>query len=460
MRLRTGTHRRSGKTLILFALLLPVLLGLVGLVVDGGLVMANMRVLQNAADAAALAAAVDLKKHWPNVQDSDVTAAKTTATNYVQQYNNLSNASVAVNIAPKVGNYSSDTTNAYVEVVVSSTTNTWFVQVLGAATQQTVSARAVAGVEWVPTTFGLAALKPTAVPGLQLRGSGTLQVNAGVLVNSQAAGYDENLQWVDLGVPYYALILGSGKLEANKVLVVGGADYPANCKPLTGSDNPLQAGISALPDPLKDLVAPTTSNGVDSTSQGDKDINGNTTVTLSPGVYGHINISGSANVTFSSGVYVLKGGGLTITDHGSATGNGVLIYNTGSDYSSSTGNPDSLDGESSPPASGNAGFGPIYLGGDGNLDLEGITNATSPFYGMVIYQRRLNTQPITINAQGSATAKMKGTIYAKWADVYFFGPGSYDTQIVAGTIALDSGSGTMLSTSPILGKSPQVFLVE
>jgi Flp pilus assembly protein TadG len=44
----------------MFALLLPVLLGVLGLTIDGGLMMVVYRQTQNAADAAALAAAVDL----------------------------------------------------------------------------------------------------------------------------------------------------------------------------------------------------------------------------------------------------------------------------------------------------------------------------------------------------------------------------------------------------------------
>ena len=52
-------RRRPGQTLVLFALLFPVLLGMVGLVIDGGLIMAAQRQVQNAADAAALAASMD-----------------------------------------------------------------------------------------------------------------------------------------------------------------------------------------------------------------------------------------------------------------------------------------------------------------------------------------------------------------------------------------------------------------
>ena len=57
---RSARARRPGKILVLFALLLPALLALLGLVTDGCLLMAAHRHAQNAADAAAMAAAHDL----------------------------------------------------------------------------------------------------------------------------------------------------------------------------------------------------------------------------------------------------------------------------------------------------------------------------------------------------------------------------------------------------------------
>src|SRR5438477_928313 len=55
-------RRRSGKILAMFALLAPILAGMAGLVVDGGLLMAARRQAQNAADAAAMGAALDKYK--------------------------------------------------------------------------------------------------------------------------------------------------------------------------------------------------------------------------------------------------------------------------------------------------------------------------------------------------------------------------------------------------------------
>src|SRR4051812_44270169 len=51
-------RRRSGKVLVMFALMLPVLLGMVGLAIDCGLLITAHREAQNAADAAAMAAAM------------------------------------------------------------------------------------------------------------------------------------------------------------------------------------------------------------------------------------------------------------------------------------------------------------------------------------------------------------------------------------------------------------------
>src|SRR3954469_5721410 len=58
MRSRKPSSSRPGKTLVMFALCLPVLLGMVGLVIDCGLSIAAQRAAQNAADAAAMAAAM------------------------------------------------------------------------------------------------------------------------------------------------------------------------------------------------------------------------------------------------------------------------------------------------------------------------------------------------------------------------------------------------------------------
>src|SRR3954454_16353152 len=82
----SSARRRPGKTLVMFALLLPVLLGMVGLVIDCGLLMAAHREAQNAADAAAMAAAM------ANLTGQGEPRAVATA--LVTQHNGLSSATL------------------------------------------------------------------------------------------------------------------------------------------------------------------------------------------------------------------------------------------------------------------------------------------------------------------------------------------------------------------------------
>src|SRR5205809_338730 len=82
---------RAGKMLAVFVLMLAALVGMVGLGVDGGIMLAAYRVTQNAADSASLAAAMELYRGHTQA------AARTAAEQFVQQYNGLANATVVVN---------------------------------------------------------------------------------------------------------------------------------------------------------------------------------------------------------------------------------------------------------------------------------------------------------------------------------------------------------------------------
>src|SRR5262245_36027716 len=60
--LRPARSRRGGNVLVLVGVSLVTLFAVTGLVIDGGRMMSERRHAQNAADAAALAAAIDLYK--------------------------------------------------------------------------------------------------------------------------------------------------------------------------------------------------------------------------------------------------------------------------------------------------------------------------------------------------------------------------------------------------------------
>jgi hypothetical protein len=433
--------RRSGKILVTFALLLPVLLGMTGLVVDGGLMMAAYRQTQNAADAAAMAAALDKLRGLPD------SYARTTANYYIQTRNGLADAPPLVtgqtfNIPPKQGPYAGNP--HYVEVIVSYPVNTFFIQVLGVNSSQTVQARAVAGYEPVPAAEGLAALDPGGQPGLQVTGGGTLTVKGRVLVDAQATGS-----------PFAASVSGGALLRASTIDVVGNVNNANNFQNLPGMQgSSLNTGALPENDPLQNMPTPNTANGVVNTDRGSVTVSSGTK-TLDPGIYSSLQITGGT-VTLNPGIYVLKGG-MTISGSANVQGNGVLFYNTGADYNPATGNPDPYDGTYL-GTDANATFGAVTISSP-NVNLQAMTGTGSPFDGLLIYQRRWNTQPLSI--QAAANLNLGGTIYAKWAPLNLSGQGQFNAQSIVGSVkAALSGDITIDYGGRELGQANEVFLVE
>lgn len=79
-------RRRSGMIVVMFSLLLIALIGMLGLVVDTGYLIATHRQAQNAADAAALAAAVE------RINGFSEAKAETVAAKFVTDHNGLADA--------------------------------------------------------------------------------------------------------------------------------------------------------------------------------------------------------------------------------------------------------------------------------------------------------------------------------------------------------------------------------
>ncbi len=305
---------RPGKTLLMFALLLPFLLGMVGLSIDSGLMLATYRQTQNAADAAATAAAYDL------YNGKSIATAQTTGAQYVQTYNNMSGATVTIHIGPSTQPTSPYYgVSTYAEAIISYPYKTSFIQLLGVNKNQTVTARAVGGYELVPAE-GVMALQQSG-SGINSSGGSVLKVDGPVVDNSTSSS---------------ALNLSGGSsLYATNVSVSGGASISGGASvqnyPSGGGASPLTSNTGVnYADPLASLAVPTTSNGVVNTNYGIQNISGGATVTLLPGIYTSINISGGSKVTFQPGIYVLEGGGLTISGGTTVTGSGVMFYNTAS----------------------------------------------------------------------------------------------------------------------------------
>jgi len=495
---------RKGAIAVMVAIMLTLLLGLLGLVLDTGLLLARHRQTHNAADAAALAAALD-KLRGKSDADAIITAGI---------FANEHGATIeAVNIPPQSGPYAGNSN--FVEVYATATSTTLFMQVLGADLSQPTRARAVAGFEAVSAGEGVAVLDPDARPGIGASGNGSLRVNGRVVVNSEGGGVDENGAPVNNGNTGYAARPGKG-IWAQSVDVVGGVENPEFFAtpeqwPNLGGPTPVRAKQLPEPDPLVELPVPTIARGVDPTNRtptgNDAGVQVSNTgvlnlfapnrvategemigsyaasageVILHPGLYNSIDITGG-KVYLVPGIYVIKAkknnqSALKITG-GTVSGNGVLFYNTGHNFNPQDGTPDINDKKLKPPVDDGATLGGFTVNDSMQLspiDTENINytatrgpytppasvSAISVYNGMLFFQRRRSTQTISINGGGTSAA-LSGTLYAKWANFTLAGQGAYDAQFVAGSISITGlADVTVLSSGKARGKANQLFLVE
>jgi Flp pilus assembly protein TadG len=149
--------KRRGSILVLVAISLIALVAIAGLAVDGGMVIHFRRQAQQAADAGAMAAAMDLS------QGQSVADATASADYYARQNINLGNTSgntVTVNIPPTSG--ANVGKAGYVEVRPSKTISTSFISLVYAAAA-VAKGRSVAGSVTSPASGNtLMLLHPTA----------------------------------------------------------------------------------------------------------------------------------------------------------------------------------------------------------------------------------------------------------------------------------------------------------
>jgi Flp pilus assembly protein TadG len=498
---------RPGKILIICAVLFPVLLGMVGLVIDGGRLMAAQRQAQNAADAGARAGALALQQLAGNATQGKILAAaqavvyKSSAT----PNNGLPDGSLTVNWPPSVSAYYSGDNNS-VEAVIAYPISTYFIQVLGIAKTQTANARAVAQVITESIGADVVILDPKASPGLAVQGTNaSLAVSSGILVASMLNGVTTIpvQPGVLINGSHNAAEAGGGSptpVSAPIMRVSGGVDSISNFDnsppysagpPPSGGVQKLDAGTADPPfDPLINLATPTTANGVNNT-QMDLDpqknkvvgvqVQGNNAsgvfkpntqdpitgaVTLNPGIYSDIKINAGANVTFNPGIYVLRptgnNQGLTVNG-GTVSGNGVMFYITGSDYNPTTGAPDNLDNAGAtnsvpvtPNPANNTKFASVTFTGSPTVNLS-PANFDTPPQPMLFYQRRWNNQTVMINSSPS----LNGIIYAQWSNFSLAGNGTYSFAIVVGSMSVNGEA--VVNLPPNDGftvKQHKVYLVE
>jgi Flp pilus assembly protein TadG len=339
----------SGQVIIVTALCMVVLIGFVGLAVDVGYIQYEKRRLQSAADAAALAAALEVRVCGTTTNCSAMQTAASTALSE----NGYSNATVSSGCTLPTSSTLTLTLNNpvclvagdpnatkvnYVEALVTETVQGYFSQLLGfTGFKLTARAEAAHGLGG-PCIY---ALNPSASGALNVAVGLGFKSNCGVVVESSSSTSVNCL--IGLGVTAPELRVSP---------TGGGASLLC-----LGSTHVTQLPVPTPADPLAYLPAPPTANDACGTSTASPYTGSATPVNLvvpllsnivfNPGVYcGGISITASvlSTITFNPGTYILRNGhttilgipgptqsGLTITIGAlsSMTGRGVTFYNEG-----------------------------------------------------------------------------------------------------------------------------------
>ena len=341
-----------GQILILAALFLTALLGFAGLAIDGGMLYAERRQAQNAADHASQAATYIL------AAGGTQTDAEMAALDYAAA-NGYDSADVEVNIPPLSGEFAGQ--DDHVEVIITKDPTTFFIHVLTSAGD--VSARGVATfTASAGSTYALFANSANCGNADTLEMSGSVNVVNGQVhanANIKVSGSDNSF-------------VGDVTRACN--LTVSGSNNtfnPAPPAPVAQRQFPIHYDYSDFPCTMT-FTSDTNLTSVSAAWVGGNPSSGQ----LVPGVYcstAKLTLSGSdvtGNVTFAAlGEVNISGSNFNLTPYW----NDVLLFTESS-------GPSALD------VSGSGGFwtgmmlaeyGHTKIQGSGNLSISGSVMANT-----------------------------------------------------------------------------------
>ncbi len=381
VRLKEGFRQESGQALVLTGLSMILVICFAGLAIDVGQLRYAQRQLQSAADAAAIAGALEISYCGTSNCAAMQNAAKTaveengyTVADLVTQCATSSGSglSLAVNNGPcAMGSTTKDPNygnTSYVEAVVTKDKLTYFISLFG-FTSVTLSARAEATVGNDPFCLYTSTQNTGsgAANAILMNGNATLTMSCGIMDDS--------------GSSTALLVNGSVTITSTEIAVHGGVLNNGSTKvtpaPLTN--------VPAMNDPLSWLNSDKPAAGSCSSYSGGSSV--------SPGTYcSGITINGNKSVTFQPGTYVL-GGNMIINGTNSISGTGVTFY-----FSS----------------------GSLIMNGNSHADLVAPTTGT--YAGILFFQDSNDSSMMILN--GDSTSVFQGTLYLPGANLTINGNGN------------------------------------
>jgi len=386
-------RREAGQTLALVAFGMLTFLAAAGLAVDMGYLRYEKRLMQAAADSAALAAATDVNL-GAAAADAVIDA------NAVAQAYGFPNSTVTVNNPDGAVN----PPNA-VQVVIQQTFPTFFMPAMGTNS----STIAVAGVATIGISQGC-------MYALQVGGTGLTLANPGIVINAPNCGIEDN-----------GALTGAGTLTAAAIGVYGAYGGVAT------TQAPVMQMAQPAANPMAYLAPPTAP-----TCPGDP-IAMDPVAPLNPGPYCAITITTVAAV-FNPGLYTIGGTGLQITGTGTATvaGNsGVTFYITGGATVNFTG------------ASGS-----IVLSAPTAAEVAGNPTFQNLPSGILFYQDSATAADVSDDGLGGSVV-LNGTLYFPNAALTIassLNPNT-NTPVVAQSITVNGNGALNADTTSVPGGS-------
>lgn len=392
---------RSGAVLIYTGLIITALLGFGGLAVDAGMWYATKRSAQSAADAAALAGALEVARG----SDSATVLAKATNDAQLNGYSAATGATITINNPPNFGPNTTD--NRAVEAIVQQPVPGFLSSILHKQ-QVTVAARAVA--RGYVADSCVYVMNPSASAALSVPGTTTVDMDCGAQVNSVS--------------PTAIKQTGSSCMTATQIATSGGAS--GTCLNPQPDEN-----MPQTEDPFSYLSPPAAASGpCDYTTL----VTISTPSTLNPGNYcGGLTIT--KDVDFNPGEYVIGGQGLQIQGNSVITGDEVSFYFP----PTVTGSP------TSPPRS-------LYIAGTTEVHLSAPT--TGDYQSVLFYNDPGVSSNIEMWLQGGSDMDLTGVIYAPNNHLRFAG----GTNGVGGWTVLATDTLEFTGNSNVSGTLPPVDL--
>ncbi len=287
---RQKQRDRRGTVAAITALLIPVIVGVSALALDGGLMYLQRRQAQSAADATALAAA------YTYYNTSNLSQAQAAGVAIAAQYGITLSASQIT--SPQSG---------YMAVSITASKPRTFSALWGAGSMSVTASATARGTSSVQpySTASVIVLDPSSSGSLTCGGGGKLTCGSAVQVNSSSST---------------AVNVNNGAHIESDINVVGGYTV-ANGSHVDGT---IATGVSSVGDPLASIPTPTIPPA---TSTPMSNYQGWGSFSMQPGLYtGDVNLGNGGTFTMAPGVYYIQGGSFNIANGCTLTGNGVTIY--------------------------------------------------------------------------------------------------------------------------------------